>query len=171
MYRHFPTFLDLVIAAAEDVRERQFHDFAAGLAALGDVTEEECVELLRAACRKPVNSVWYDLVVAVRTDPELRDRLKPFAETYQAGVLDFARALPVAEHWEPEAFATAISSVIHLLDGEAIAAAIHDQAELQQLRTAQLAALMRGEQLALQSHPTPAGSRAGVPRSKNEISP
>lgn len=147
MYRHFPALLDLVIAAAEDVRDRQFLEFADGLAALGEATEEECVELLRAACRKPMNSVWYDLMAAARTHPELRERLAPFAETYYAAILDFARALPVAQRWEPEAFTTAIFSVIHLLDGEAITAVVHDQPELEELRTAQLAALLRGEQL------------------------
>jgi len=147
MYRHFPTLLDLVIAAAEEVRERQFNEFVQGLAALGTTSEEECVELLRAACRRPINAAWYDLMVAARTHDELRERLQPFAKTYHAAILEFARTLPVAQRWEPEAFTTAIFSVIHLLDGEAITAVVNDQPELEKVRTAHLAALLRGEQL------------------------
>ena len=147
MYRHFPTLLDLVIAAAEEVRDRQFQDFLEGLGALGEISEEDCIELLRAACRKPINSAWYDLMVAARTHTELRERLQPFAETYYAKIFDLAKALPVAERWEPEAFRTAVFSVIHLLDGEAMASVVNDQPELEHLRTAQLAALLRGESL------------------------
>jgi len=147
MYRHFPTLLDLVIAAAEEVRERQFNDFLAGLATLGQVSEEECIELLRAACRRPINAAWYDLMIAARTDGELRERLQPFAESYHSAMLEFARTLPVADRWEKEGFETAIFSVVHMLDGEAIAQAVHDQPELEQMRTAQLAALLRGEAL------------------------
>jgi len=147
MYRHFPTLLDLVIAAAEDVRARQFHDFRDGLAALGRLSEEECIELLRATCRRPINSAWYDLMVAARTHPELRERLQPFARTYHAAILEFARSLPIAKRWEPDAFATAIFSLVHLLDGEAIAAVVNDQPEFEGLRTALLAALLRGEEL------------------------
>jgi len=147
MYRHFPTLLDLVIAAAEEVRDRQVQDFVEGLGALGTVSEEECIELLRAACRKPINAAWYDLMVAARTHTELRERLQVFAQTYHSTISDLAAALPVAERWEPQAFKTAVFSVIHLLDGEAITSVINDQPELEELRTAQLAALLRGEPL------------------------
>ena len=147
MYRHFPTLLDLVVAAAEEVRSRQFDDFRRGLSRLDGTEVEEVVELLRAACRKPINSAWYDLMVAARTHTELRERMRPFTEGYYKSILDFARSMPVAERWEPEAFATVIFSIIHLLDGEAITTVVHEQTELEGMRTVLLAALLRGERL------------------------
>jgi len=147
MYRHFPTLLDLVVAAAEEVRKRQFDEFREGLSQLGVVEVEETIELLRAACRKPMNSAWYDLMVAARTHDELRDRMRPFTNSYYASILEFARSMPVADRWEPKAFAMLIFSLIHLLDGEAITAVVHEQTDLQHLRTVMLAALLRGEQL------------------------
>ena len=145
LYRHFPTLLDLVVAAAEEVRDRQFQEFLDRVGSLGEISEEECIELLRAICRKPINAAWYDLMVAARTDAELRDRLQPFAKSFHGAIMELAVALPVAARWEPAAFATAVFSVLHLLDDEAITAVVSDRPELEQLRTAQLAALLRGE--------------------------
>jgi len=145
MYRHFPSMLDLVVAAAEQIRTDQFAEFRAGLAALGELGEEECIELLRAACRRPVNGAWYDLMLAARTDAELRSRLRGFTESYHDEILAFARALPVAVAWDPDAFATAVFTLVHALDGEAITAVLHPQPELEAARTAMLAAMLRGE--------------------------
>jgi len=145
LYRHFPTMLDLLIAAAEDVRARQSAEFRAGLAMLGDISEEECIELLRAACRKRVNGAWYELMLAARTDDELRQRLAPFTEQYHSDILEFARSVPVSELWEPRAFAVAILSLVHMLDGEAIIAVVLGKARGERQRTQMFAAFMRGE--------------------------
>jgi AcrR family transcriptional regulator len=145
LYRHFPTTLDLVIAAAKTVRSRQFDEFRAGLARLDEESVEDCIELLRAACRRPMNGAWYDLLAAARTDPALRDRLMPFTEHYHRESLELARSLPVAEGRDVDEYATAVFSLIHMLDGEAIAAWVHPQPEHEARRTRQMAALLRGE--------------------------
>jgi len=145
MYRHYPTLLDLVIAAAGEIRDRQFAEFAAGLSMVGTLTEEECIELLRAACRKPINAAWYDLQVNARTDVELRKRLMPFTEQYHEAILTFARGLEVAQGWDPDAYVVAILSLVHMLDGEAISAVVYDQTTFEKQRTAMMAALLRGE--------------------------
>ena len=84
-------------------------------------------------------------MVAARSDGDLRTRLAPFTRSYHARILELARSLPVAEQWGPGAFAAAVFSVIHMLDGEAIAAVVHPQPELEELRTELMAAILRGE--------------------------
>ena len=148
LYAHFPAMHDLIIAAAEDVRARQSEDFRAGLAMLGSISEEECIELLRATCRKRKNGVWYELLIAARTDAALREQLLPFTEQFHREILTFARSLPVAEGWEPDAYAVAIMSLVHLLDAEAIIAVVLGQAQNERSRTKVLAAFMRGEMVA-----------------------
>lgn len=143
MYRHFPTMLDLIVAAADEVRRLQFAEARAALAGVDDITVERCVELLREACRRPMNGAWYDLIVASRTDAALRERMAPFTERYHAEILDLARTLPIAEQWDPDAYAVVIFSVIHLLDGEAMAAVLNPQPELDAARTVMLATLLR----------------------------
>lgn len=155
MYRHFDSLLDLHVAAAGHIRSQQLAEFRDRLARLGDSPAEECVVLLREACRRPMNGAWYDLMVAARTDDALRERLRPSTVGYHDEILALARSVPVAEGWDEHAFAVAVFSVIHLLDGEAITTVLHPQPELEEARTAMLAALLRGEVVAGAPVPRP----------------
>jgi len=156
LYRHFPTLIDLLLAASDEIRNRQLGEFRDGLAEVGSLSEEECIDLLRAVRRKPVSGAWYDLQIGARSDPELRARLHVHTEAYQNEVLASARNLPVASDWEPEAFDVAILSLIHILDGEALSAAVRDQGAVEEYRTRMLAAVLRGE-------PIPGAPAAQVP--------
>lgn len=140
VFRHFPTRLDLMIAAADAVRERQFANFQAGLAALGDERADAvesvrvCLELLRTACRAPMNAAWYELLGAACTDAALRDHLAPMAERYHAQIVDFGRSLPVAARFPSDVFDTLLLSLVHMFDGEALASTVHPQPELEERR-------------------------------------
>ncbi|OBA30622.1 TetR family transcriptional regulator [Rhodococcus sp. 852002-51564_SCH6189132-a] len=148
VFRHFPTRLDLMIAAADAVRERQFANFEAGLAALGDehadISESlrVCLELLRTACRAPMNAAWYELLGAARTDPALREHLTPMAERYHAQIVDLGRSLPVAARFPADVFDTLLLSLVHMFDGEALASRVHPQPELEVRRIELMARML-----------------------------
>ena len=149
VFRHFPARLDLMVAAADAVRERQFANFRLGLAQLGgpgDSPESvrECLRLLRAACRAPINAARYELLGAARTDPALRARLAPMAQRYHAQIAEFGRTLPIASRFEPAEFDTLLFTIVHLLDGEAVAAVVHPQPEQEEPRLALVAQLVTG---------------------------
>ena len=87
VFRHFPTRLDLMVAAADEVRKRQFEKYREGLARLGVIDRSyesvlASLQLVRSACRAPINAAWYELLGAARTDPALRERLEPLAARY-----------------------------------------------------------------------------------------
>lgn len=145
LFRHFETRLELVVAAAEEVRARQLAAFGAALEQLGDATVEDCVLLLRAACRAPMNAAWYALLVAARTDPELRRALGPMVERYHREILDLGRSLPVAATIPEPELDTLLLGIVHLLDGEALVAAVHAHPEQEDRRVAQLVRLLSGE--------------------------
>lgn len=147
LFRHFPTRLDLVVAAADEVRGRQFDEFHAGLSAFGSNSIEHCLILLRAACRAPINSAWYELLIAARTDADLRKRLVPFTVRYHRQIADLARTLPIADSIAPEQLDTVVFSVVHLLDGEALAAVVHQQPEQEALRLDMIAQLLHGARI------------------------
>ncbi|MFD3811786.1 TetR/AcrR family transcriptional regulator [Rhodococcus sp. NPDC058639] len=145
VFRHFPTRLDLMVAAAEEVSERQFVNFRAGLEVLGGLEERSgadatvrvvraCLLLLRKACRAPMNAAWYELLGAARTDPALRDHLVPMAARYHAQIADFGRSLPVADRLPPIQFDAVLFSLVHMFDGEAVASTVHPQPELEDPR-------------------------------------
>lgn len=144
MFRHFETRLDLMVAAADEVRRRQFVEFRRGLSGFGSASIEHCLELLRAACRAPINGAWYELLTAARSDAELRERLQPFTVRYHEQIAELARALPVAGAIDPRHMETVVFTVVHLLDGEALAAVVHPQPEQEAMRLQMIAHLIRG---------------------------
>ncbi len=144
LYRYFPSLVDLVIEAAEEIRRRQFAAVGERLAEGGDLSEEVLVDLLRRVSRMPVTGGWYDLLVAARTDADLRERLAAFTERYHDDIWALARSLPLAQRWEEPAYRMVVFSLVHLFDGEAIAAPLHPEPELEVRRTEALAALLRG---------------------------
>ncbi|MCC8926634.1 MAG: TetR/AcrR family transcriptional regulator [Rhodococcus sp. (in: high G+C Gram-positive bacteria)] len=143
LFRHFATRLDLLVAAADEVRRRQFSEFRAGITAFGGASIEQCLTLLRAACRAPINGAWYELLIAARSDAELRERLIPFTVRYHAQIAELARTLPVAAAIDPRQLDTVIFSVVHLLDGEALAAVVHPQPEQEDMRLEMIAHMLR----------------------------
>ncbi|GGG22746.1 putative HTH-type transcriptional regulator [Rhodococcoides trifolii] len=144
LFRHFDTRLDIVVAAADEVRRRQFVEFREGLSAFGNASVEHCLTLLRAACRAPINGAWYELLTAARSDGELRERLRPFTIRYHEEISQLARTLPIAGMIDAEHLETVIFTVVHLLDGEALAAVVHPQPEQEAARLKMIAHLLRG---------------------------
>ncbi|WP_207840392.1 TetR/AcrR family transcriptional regulator [Williamsia soli] len=134
LFRHFPTRLDLVIAAADEVRRRQFEAFSQSLAMLGTDTLADCLLLVRAACRAPVNGAWYELLVAARTDAGLRERLAPMLAEYHTQIADFARMIPSVQGLPPGQIEVVALTVVHLFDGESVAAAVNPQPALDDAR-------------------------------------
>lgn len=144
LFRHFESRLDLIVAAADEVRARQFAAFGAGLERLGEITVQDCLLLLRAACRAPVNAAWYELLVAARTDPGLRDALAPMAARYHREITELGRTLPIAGLIPEEELDTVLLGVVHLLDGEALAAVVNPQPAQDDRRIAQLVHVLNG---------------------------
>ncbi|MFD6672889.1 TetR/AcrR family transcriptional regulator [Rhodococcus zopfii] len=150
VFRHFPTRLDLMVAAADEVRKRQFEEYRAGLERLEVIdgsyeSVRASLHLVRAACRAPINAAWYELLGAARTDALLRARLEPMAARYHAEIAEFAAALPVASRFDPGVFTTIVFSIVHMLDGEALSAVVHPQPEQEDLRLEQVARALTGE--------------------------
>ncbi|MGX6509191.1 TetR/AcrR family transcriptional regulator [Rhodococcus sp. SJ-2] len=147
VFRHFPTRLDLMVAAADEVGIRQFANFRTGLEQLGgpDAGIESvraCLQLLRDATRAPINAAWYELLGAARTDARLREHLVPMGTRYHAAIAEFARALPIAERFGAAEFDMILFSLVHLFDGEALVATVHPQPEQEEPRIEFLAQLL-----------------------------
>jgi AcrR family transcriptional regulator len=147
VFRHFDTRMDVIVAAADRVRARQFDGFRAGLAGQDGVDLAGVVRLLRRATRAPMNAAWYELVVAARTDADLRDRLEPLAQRYHREIIDIGRTLPFAAHLSAIELDTIVLGIVHMLDGEALMATVHAHPEQEDVRVAQLVRVLSGEPL------------------------
>lgn len=147
LFRHFGSRLDVIAAAADAIRARQLIDFRAGLEGVDDVDVVQIVQLLRRVTRSPFNVAWHELLIAVRTDAELHARLAPVAQRFDRDILAFARELPFTRHIPADDVDTIVMGIVHMLDGEAIAATLHPQPDQEGRRDEQLARLLDGEPL------------------------
>lgn len=147
LFRHFENMLDFMVATAEEAARRQIADFEARLAAAdpGGDPLETVLRLCRAAASSPVNAVFYELVIAARTDAELRHRLRPMLEAYGLEIYTAALRLPVVDGIAPDLLLTLVSTILHAFDGEAVTRAVLPMPELEERRIALLVGLLRGE--------------------------
>jgi AcrR family transcriptional regulator len=125
VFRHFATLTELVVAAADEVARRQLAAFAERVEQLGPAaTPDDALRLLRGACRAPMNVVWYELIVAARTDPALKAALVPAIARNGDGIRRLAAALPDASRLSPTILEAIILLSVHVFDGEALIASV-----------------------------------------------
>ena len=134
LFRHFDTRLDLVVAAAEEVGRRHTARFEALREAGTIVDAADAVRFAREEIRDRINTVWFELLVAARTEAGLRERLAPVAE---AMFVELERlGLQLADQYQVDpALARLVgTSLLHMFDGEAIFRATYPRPELEQER-------------------------------------
>jgi AcrR family transcriptional regulator len=145
LFRFFPSVLDLVLAAGEEVARRQIAEFEERFAKSdqsGDRLATALV-LLREACRSETNTVFYELLVAARTDRDLRKALEPAMKRYYEAIHRTARQVPGSEAFAPEDLEVLLFTAIHTFDGEALARIVHPQPRLEERRMALLIGVLR----------------------------
>ncbi|WP_394828722.1 TetR/AcrR family transcriptional regulator [Pendulispora albinea] len=136
LFRHYPAMLDLIIAAAEEVAHRQIAEFEKRFWGGGgaEPTLAEAMRKLRDACRSPVNAVWYELLVAARTDEPLRRALEAPLLRYYNAIRDTALRVPGIEAIPPELFETMLFTLVHVFDGESLVRTVRPHRELEERR-------------------------------------
>ncbi|CAM3959951.1 TetR/AcrR family transcriptional regulator [Smaragdicoccus niigatensis] len=134
LFRHFDSRLDLVVAAAEEVGRRHAARFSALREAGAIVDAADAVRFARDEIRDRINTVWFELLVAARTEPELRERLAPVAEALLSELE--VLGLQIADQYrvDPALARLVGTSLIHMFDGEAIFRATYPRPDLEQDR-------------------------------------
>lgn len=150
LFRHFDSRLDLVVAAAEEVGRRHLEGFRA----LDHATIGEQLEFARGRSRARINAVWFELLIAARTDEHLRTRLMPVATWLYDNIEELALASTLGSVVEPEVARLAATSVVHMFDGEAVIRAVLPRPELEDARLAGTVELF--EAVAQSGEPGPA---------------
>lgn len=136
LFRHFDSRLDLVVAAAEEVGRRHIERFH-NLRASGGMTDAaEAILFARKEIRDRINTVWFELLVAARTDSDLRMRLAPVAEAMLKEVEALGQRVADESGVPPELAQLFMTSLIHMFDGEAIFRATFPRPALEEARLA-----------------------------------
>lgn len=120
LFRHFDSRLDLIVAAAREVARRHlaaFDELRSDDQALGI---EEIVRFARDRVRHETNAVWFEVLVAARTEPDLRERLAPITQQLYDDIEERAVANFAGLDAPDDLIRIAVTSAVHMFDGEAI---------------------------------------------------
>jgi AcrR family transcriptional regulator len=144
LFRHFETMGDFMAATASEVLRRQRESFTKRVAEIpADRPALEAVlAILRNITSGSTNAVFYELVIAARTDEKLRDTMRHELAQYVAKIHDAARALPGAEGLPEETFPVAVTLLKNVFDGASVVEGVLPQPEIAEQRIPVLTALL-----------------------------
>ena len=144
LFRHFSTRLQLIVAAADEVATRHATAFAEALGHVEGDPLEAAVRAARDRCRSPINAAWHELMVACRTDAELRDAMAPAGARHKASIEAMARAV-VGDAVPAETAEAAVWLVVNCFDGEAISRPLFTHPQSEELRLRWIVQLLRAQ--------------------------
>lgn len=142
LFNHFDTRADLIVAAAEEICGRHLEAFAepnVGRDVRG------VVEFIRAATRTPEHAAWHEIVVAARTDAELRERIAPSVRRFESALLGAASRVLGIEGERAERIGLVALSIMHMFDSEAVTSAAYPNPEIEERRVAWATELLTRE--------------------------
>ena len=129
LFRHFPSRKALIIAAAAVVNDRLVNRFLLGFQnrdSSADVMEV-VLDLLRDDMASAEQSVWQELSVAARTDPELCTALAEHEHKMNEGIRDMSKIMAPQFNLDSEELFTAILLAIRCFDGLSLINCLYDK--------------------------------------------
>jgi AcrR family transcriptional regulator len=139
LFRHFPTRKDLLVATLAELHDRQ-------VAAIRDVVDggdaHAAVDAMRGVINAPDTTVWLELCVAARTDPELRDALRPLLARHHQTLRAVAEQLPAFAALSDAAQTTWLDIAERVFQAEALWRQMTPPADLGEAKVDALIALL-----------------------------
>ena len=122
LFRFFPTLLDLVLASVSEVGQRQISQFETRFGAVNDGSRPllTALSVLRDVCRSKNNVVFFELLLAARTDAPLRRKLAPALQAYRGAIRATAERLPGIQSLDPDIRDSVLFGIAHVFEGEAL---------------------------------------------------
>ena len=135
LFRHFESRTELIAAAAEEIGQSHLHRLQVQLDQDIPVLEmlDPLVSYLRQATRDPLSAAWREVMVAARSDSELREAVAPAVQHFEDAVIRLASEIKGSPSEDRE-FGTLILSLLHMFDSEATTVIIVETEDIEQLR-------------------------------------
>ena len=146
LFNHFDKRIDLVVRTTQAICERHLERYAAatrGLSTLDEAEVRVLVEFIRASTRTREHGAWHEVMVAARTDGELRERIASSLSTFEHALLEtvtrvFGRAAD-------DPIGVVALSIMHMFDSEAVTASVYPNAKIERERIEWATALLQDE--------------------------
>ncbi len=122
LFRHFRSRIDLMIATAKDVSDSLIELYKEKFARLSESGDSFrlALLLLRDNCRARDNQAWFELIMAARSDADLRVAMVPIWQENRQQTLAFACAAFPELARDRESFAAFVDCVVNQFHGEAV---------------------------------------------------
>lgn len=146
LFRHFPTRLHVIAAATRAIGERNIQalrtleDFGGTSLAL-----ERMVSFVRETARSDAHAAWHEVMVAARTDTELRGAVSSILRAYESALNGVARSLALGWTHDPEHAEMVVLSMLHMWDSESVTRRVHSSPEVERRRLEWIVGLLKRE--------------------------
>ena len=147
LFNHFATRLDLVVAATEQICADHLQRYADIADAMppGPVDLEAVVEVIRSSTRLPHHAAWHEVMVAARTDSELRGRVGPLVSEFEQGLIRAAGSVFGLPEDKLEHLGVVALSVMHMFDSEAVTVNVYPNPQIERARVKWIAQMLARE--------------------------
>jgi AcrR family transcriptional regulator len=144
LFRHFETMGDFMAATASEVLRRQVEIGTKRIAQIPPDRSvvEGTLEILRDITSGPTNAVFYELMIAARTDEKLKETMQHELGQYAEKIYDAARALPGADSFPEDKFPVLVTLLTNVFDGAAVVESVLPRPEIERQRIPMLTALL-----------------------------
>jgi AcrR family transcriptional regulator len=152
LFRHFPSRVALLAAASDEIGRRHLIALRQQLAVPKQSADlpESLIRSFREAAQSPMSAAWRELIVACRTDEELKRSVAPTVDRLESSLIAFAAQIPGAPSGH-QAFATLVLSLLHMYDSESATAYLDESPDIMTERDRWATELLRSA-----LHPLPA---------------
>ncbi|KZM75246.1 hypothetical protein AWN90_17700 [Nocardia terpenica] len=133
LFRHFESRLALIAVVAEEISRRILAEADGVLAVPRDERApqvESALRLLAGLAGSPLVDAWHEMMVAARTDRELRERIAPALPRFYDGILVRAKALGALDGLPESVHELAAFSLTHLFSGAALTGSVYPRPDL-----------------------------------------
>lgn len=142
MFRHFETRRDLIVAAADAIAQLHLEALdraaphlrpadAEPHATVSPLVYARIVEVIRQLCRSPTHAAWREIMIAARTDTELRVAARAGLQRFEAALIEHAGDFLGVDATAAERASTVILSIMHMFDSEAVTVVVYDNPRLE----------------------------------------
>ena len=144
LFRHFPTRTALIGAATERMVRRHLEHLGQLLQEPDPTRDlvETMVRFFRDSARAPLSAAWREVMVAARTNEELREALVPAVQRFEDSIMHAASVFPGAPSATRE-FGTLVLSLLHMFESEASTVVVLDTRDVQEIRLQWATELLR----------------------------
>lgn len=146
LFNHFGKRIDLIVQTTEAICAGHLERYAAAVEGLVVVDEGQVravVEFIRASSRTREHAAWHEVMVAARTDDELRERVAPSLQAFETALL--ATAARVFGRPGDEGLGVMALSIMHMFDSEAVTTSVYPNKKIEEDRIKWATALFKAE--------------------------